>query len=74
MEGVTYTPPSAKTIIKPTFCFFGNLSAGNAGIGSVRIAMSVAMFMAAFPNQTGGSGKQYPLGIVFSRNMEPVYT
>lgn len=28
--------------------------------------MSVAMFMAAFPNHTGCSGKQYPLAIVFS--------
>jgi hypothetical protein len=63
----TYTPPSAKTIIKPVFCFFGNLSVDNAGIGSAGIAISVAMFMAAFPNQTGCSSKQYPLGIVLSQ-------
>jgi hypothetical protein len=46
---------------------FGNLSVDNAGIGSVGIAISVAMFMAAFLNQTGCSSKQYPLGIVLSQ-------
>jgi len=65
--GPTYTPPSAKTIIKPIFCFFGNLRADSAGIGSARIAMSVAMFMAAFPSHTGCSGKQYPLAMVLSQ-------
>jgi hypothetical protein len=65
--GPTYTPPRAKTIIKPTFCFFGSLRADSAGIGSVRIAMSVAMFMTAFPKQTGCSGKQYLLVMVLSQ-------
>jgi hypothetical protein len=62
MEGQLTLHLMPKPSLNQSSALFGNLSVDNAGIGSVGIAISVTMFIAAFPNQIGCSSKAIPIG------------
>lgn len=57
---VTYKPPSAKTQQHPTFCLSGKSNGFKAGIGMIRITISVIIFKDAFEYQSGLYARQWP--------------
>lgn len=54
--------------MRAIFCFIGNLSAANPGVGISRIATSVVICMAAFENHKPVLLRQWP-GIEGSQNL-----
>lgn len=57
---VTHKPPRANMIIKATFCFRGKSTAIRAGMGMIRIAISVEICILALENHRLVLFKQKP--------------
>lgn len=58
MEVTQAKRPTAKIIMRPIFCFFGNFRDLITGIGSANIMRSVAMLTEALVNQMAVKLKQ----------------
>lgn len=68
MSENTHNPPRANISINATFCLLGISIDARAGIGIIKMAMSVVMCMAALENHNAGLFKQNP-SIVGSQNL-----